>query len=101
MTRLKISKGSIRFRIRLVERNLNIYKFFLQGQEKQQFFYDMNAKMEDNKAKGKKRKNEHEVSYQYKFLKKIRKHKAVNRLIDFKIKTIKNKYRYRYFPSTT
>ena len=79
MTRLKISKGSIRFRIRLVERNINIYKFFLQGQEKQQFFYDMNAKMEDNKAKGKKRKNEHEVSYQYK------KYKAVNRLIDFKI----------------
>ena len=74
MTRIKISKGSIRFRIRLVERNINIYKFFLQGQEKQQFFYDMNAKMEDNKAKGKKRKNEHEVSYhQYKNLKKIRK----------------------------
>jgi hypothetical protein len=33
----------------------------LQGQEKQQFFYDMNAKMEDTKSKGKKRKHENEV----------------------------------------
>lgn len=32
----------------------------IKGQEKQQFFYDMNAKMDDNKAKGKKRKHENE-----------------------------------------
>ena len=33
----------------------------MQGEKKQQFFYDMNAKMEDE-GKGKKRKHEGDVS---------------------------------------
>ena len=46
-------------------RKLHFTTLFSQGEKKQQFFYDMNAKMEDE-GKGKKRKHDGgEVSTKY------------------------------------